>query len=305
MPGLASPFARPTLVAVALAAAGAVQALPALPAAQAYAQATSTDFAGNACDSGLLVGASSASAGCASVSTGVNAGSLATAGSGSVRITSNADTQSTGLDSHAGNGWSSAGFVDWMAIAGPAGKTGVLTGTLYFSGGLGASANGSANSSTNAGASYNFSASFFGQNVGLSGGVLQATNGTSNSSNPAGGAFTVTAPISFGNDGWAIGAITMTAITQAESAARPYQQTSASPLISADARAAAAFGHTLYWGGITILTVDGVELSGYALTSASGADYRFSTSPVPEPGTVALMLVGLGAISWRKRRSRL
>ncbi|MDR7271051.1 hypothetical protein J2X20_003709 [Pelomonas saccharophila] len=304
MPGLASPVVRTILLAIAWVAVGAARAQPALPAAQAYAQATSTDFAGNACDSGLQIGIGSVSAGCASVSSGVNAGSVATAGSGAVRLTANADTHSTGTDSHAGIGWSSASFVDWIAIAGPAGKTGMLTGTIYFSGGIGAKANGSANTSTNAGASYSFSASLFGQNVALSGGVLQATNSVSNSTNPAGGAFTVTAPISFGSDGWALGSMTMTAITQAESAARPYRETSISPIIDADARASAAFGHTLYWGGISSLTVDGVELNGYALTSASGADYRFSTAPVPEPSAFALLLAGLGAIAWRKGRSR-
>ncbi len=306
MPVLASPIARKTLLTVALSAAATagVQALPALPAAQAYAQATSTDFAGNACDSGLKIGISGTSAGCTSISAGVNAGSQATAGFGSVHISSSADTQSAGTDSHSGNGWSSASFVDSIAIHGPAGKTGTLTGTLYFTGGIGASASGSPNAATNAGASYNFSASFFGQNVALSGSVLEATNGVSNSSNPAGGAFMVTAPISFGNDGWAIGSITMTAITQSESSARPYQPFSGAPIITADAHAAAGFGHTLYWGGISSLTVDGVELAGYDLASASGADYRFSTAAVPEPGSVALLLAGLAVIGWRQGRSR-
>lgn len=310
MPGIASPFERGgcgrclAVLAATLSFASAAQTQPALPAAQAYAQATSTDFAGNACDSGLQIGSSSASAGCASVSTGVNAASMATAGFGKASLTSNADTHSTGTDSHTGIGWSSASFVDWIAIAGPAGKTGMLTGTLYFAGGIGALANGSPNSATNAGASYNFSASFFGQNVALSGSVLEAANGLSNSSNPAGGAFTVTASISFGSDGWAMGSMTMTAITQAESSARPYQPFSGAPIIDANANASAAFGHTLYWGGITSLTVDGVELTGYALASASGADYRFSTAPVPEPGTVMLLLAGLATIGWRQGRSR-
>lgn len=294
--------ATAALLAAVLVFGGAAQAQPALPAAQSYAQATSTDYLGGTCDSGLMIGTSAISAGCAVVSPGSASGGLATAGQGSVRITSTADVQSFGLVSHTANGWSSASFVDWIAIAGPAGKTGMLTGTLHFSGGVGALASGSANSATNAGASYNFSASFFGQNVGLSGSVLEAPNGTSNSNNPAGGAFTVTAPISFGNDGWAMGAITMVAITQSEASARPYQETSSSPLISADAHAAAAFGHTLYWGGISSLTVDGVELTGYALNSASGTDYRFSTAPVPEPGAFALLLAGLAVVARRVGR---
>lgn len=289
-------------LAAAMVATGGARAQPALPAAQSYAQATSTDFLGGTCDSGLQVGTGAISAGCAVVSPGSTSGGQATAGSGSVRITSNADAYSIGTASHSTSAWSSASFVDWVAIQGPAGKTGLLTGTLYFAGGVGASANGSAFSATSAGASYNFSASVFGQSVGLSGNVLQATNGASNSTNPAGGGFTVTASVSFGSDGWAIGTISMGAVTQSEASARPYQQTSDSPVIPADAHAAAGFGHTLYWGGISSLTVDGTALTGYALTSASGADYRVTTAPVPEPGTLALLLAGLGFVARQARR---
>lgn len=277
---------------------------PTLPTAQSYAQATGTDYLGSTCDSGLKSGTSTASAGCAVVSPGSQNDSLATAAFGSVRIVANTATQSLGLDAHSGNAWSSASFVDTVAIAGPAGKSAVLKGTLYFSGALGATATGSPNAATNAGASYNFSASFFGQNVGLGGSVLEATNGTSMASNPLGGAFTVTAPISFDASGWAIGAVTMTAITQAESSARPFQPFSGAPIDGADARASAAFGHTLYWGGISSLTIDGVEYSGYELVSASEADYRFSTAPVPEPGTFALLLAGLAVVGRRLGRSR-
>lgn len=55
-------------------------------------------------------------------------------------------------------------------------------------------------------------------------------------------------------------------------------------------------GHSLYWGGITQVSVAGVALTDYALASASGTDYRFSMAPVPEPGGVALMLAGLGVL---------
>lgn len=294
----------PILLSAALAVASLAQAQPSLPAAQSYAQATATNYLGGTCDSGLMIGTSSSTAACGVVSPGASGGGTATAGPGSVRISSNADAFSVGTTSYSVNGWSSASFVDSIAIQGPAGKTGVLTGTLVFNGGLGATASGSPNSSTNAGASYNFSASFFGQNVGLSGSVLKATNGTSNSTNPAGGAFTVTANISFGADGWAVGTITMGATTQSEASARPYQATSVSPVIAAEAHAAAAFGHTLYWGGIDSLTVDGIALSGYALTSASGIDYRFSTAPVPEPGTAVLLLGGMGLLARRLSQRR-
>lgn len=291
----------PILLSAALAVASLAQAQPSLPAAQSYAQATATNYLGGICDSGLMVGTSSSTAACGVVSPGGSGGGAATAGPGSVRITSQADVVSVGTTSYSVNGWSNASFVDSIAIQGPAGKTGVLTGTLVFNGGLGATASGSPNSATNAGASYNFSASFFGQNVGLSGSVLEASNGTSNSTNPAGGAFTVTANISFGADGWAVGTITLGATTQSEASARPYQATSVSPVIGAEAHAAAAFGHTLYWGGIDSLTVDGQVLTGYTLLSASGIDYRLSTAPVPEPGIAALLLAGLAVVLRRVR----
>lgn len=277
---------------------------PTLPAAQSYSQATSTDYAGGTCDSGLQVGTSTSTAACAVVSPGSQNSSLASAAFGSVRITANADTQSLGLDPYSGNAWSSASFVDAVAISGPAGKSGLLTGTIFFSGALGATATGSPNAATNAGANYNFSASFFGQNVGLGGSVLEATNGTSMASNPQGGAFTVTALINFDATGWAIGSVTMSAVTQAESSARPFQPYSGAPIDGATASASAAFGHTLYWGGISSLTVDGVEYSGYDLVSASGTDYRLSTAPVPEAGTAAMMLAGMAVVGWRQRRGR-
>ncbi len=292
------------LLAGALAVAGGAQAQPSLPVAQSTAQATGTDYRGGTCDSGLRVGTISIAAECSVTSPGSSGGGGASAGSGSVRITSNADAFNISTSSRSANGWSSASFVDWIAIQGPAGKTGVLTGTIVFSGGVSASVNGATESATNAGASYSFSASLFGQNVALSGNALEATSGISTLANPSGGTFTVTANLSFGSNGWAVGAITMGAMTQSDASARPYQATSASPLIDASAHAAASFGHTLYWGGIDSLTVDGAALTGYALTSASGIDYRFSTAPVPEPGTLALLLAGLAAIARQAGRRR-
>ncbi|MFO1226526.1 PEP-CTERM sorting domain-containing protein [Roseateles sp.] len=70
------------------------------------------------------------------------------------------------------------------------------------------------------------------------------------------------------------------------------------------ARNAASYdlSHSLYWGGITQLSVNGQAVTDYALSSASGTDYRLSLAPpVPEPTSAALLFAGLGLVAWLKR----
>lgn len=71
---------------------------------------------------------------------------------------------------------------------------------------------------------------------------------------------------------------------------------------SGGALATASFelGHTLRWGGMTV-SLNGVPQSEVILTSASGFNY-LQAAPVPEPGTVALMLLGIGVL-WARRRA--
>lgn len=55
-------------------------------------------------------------------------------------------------------------------------------------------------------------------------------------------------------------------------------------------------GHSLYWGGISSVTVGGVNLASYSVASASGLDYSASLVPVPEPSTAWLGVFGFGAL---------
>ena len=63
-------------------------------------------------------------------------------------------------------------------------------------------------------------------------------------------------------------------------------------------------GQSLHWGGIVGITVDGAPVSGFNVSSTSGTDYKNSMAPVPEPGSLAMMLAGLGVLVGLRRRCR-
>lgn len=76
----------------------------------------------------------------------------------------------------------------------------------------------------------------------------------------------------------------------------------------ASGQASADLGNSVYWGGISSVTMaDGSALS-YTITSDSGTDYARSyvpASPVPEPSRVLMMALGLaGCVLAGRRRGR-
>ncbi len=87
-------------------------------------------------------------------------------------------------------------------------------------------------------------------------------------------------------------------------AAKAYQQCSTCTLFPGEFLTSANFENTIYWGGISSITVNDVPLTNYQLISASGADYRYATAPVPLPAAVWLFgsgLLGLIGIARRKK----
>jgi hypothetical protein len=83
---------------------------------------------------------------------------------------------------------------------------------------------------------------------------------------------------------------------------------SASAVSQTGGEAVADLTNSLYWGGITGVSIGGVKVDGFTVTSASGTNWANSFIPtsggVPEPAAWALMLTGFGAVgaSLRLRR---
>jgi hypothetical protein len=71
---------------------------------------------------------------------------------------------------------------------------------------------------------------------------------------------------------------------------------------SGQAASSGKFADTLAWGGITSITdSNGVPLTGWTVTSASGFDYS-KPATAPEPSTLALLM--FAAAGWCRRRRR-
>jgi hypothetical protein len=68
----------------------------------------------------------------------------------------------------------------------------------------------------------------------------------------------------------------------------------------------ADYSHTLAWGGVNVTDWFGRPIS-FSTTSASGFNYAVAyspTTPVPEPETYAMMLVGFGLLGFTARRRK-
>lgn len=260
------------------------------------------------CTAPLVWGAVPQGAGCES---GSGSGSFssrgsATAGNGSVHAGAMATAYSVGTTSFYANSRAYGSSTDYFAIQGPANAWAQLNGSFVLGGGVDVQVSGAADAYSTGLASYSFDGSLTGGGYPSgSGSLVKGTNGFEESSNVSGGIFPVTSGFRFGPDGWAEFMISMRVSLTAEGYARPSQQCSDCPVIPGAFSAEAAFGNTLYWGGIDSITVDGNVLADYEyLASASGVDYRYSTAVVPVPAASWLFSSGLLGLFGALRRRR-
>lgn len=303
------------LVIAALASlGGAAESAPILSAPQNNASASASGgnlAVGDSCGGPMVSGSAPVSAAC-SVGAGAPlayaADAAASAGFGVVRIGTSAYGHAVGPDLFGSNANASAYALDYFAISGPANTSGMLHGSFVLSGSVSAAVTGAPESVTAAGSSYSVQTSLAGLNGAGSGNITVGTNGTNIQSNVSGGVIPVDASIHFGPDGWAVMSVSMYAQLHSDGTARSYQQCSNCQLFPGEFQTSAAFGNTIYWGGISAVTVNGVDLTGYEYLSASGADYRVATVPVPAVGWLfgsgLLCLAGavrrkISAAAWR------
>lgn len=71
----------------------------------------------------------------------------------------------------------------------------------------------------------------------------------------------------------------------------------------------ALLDNSVYWGGISVVTVDGQAITDFSVTSASGIDWAKSYVPyippaVPEPSGVMLVLAGAGVLAAARKRAQ-
>jgi hypothetical protein len=204
-------------------------------------------------------------------------------------------TVTAGPNEHSGGtAWAQASFSDGMAFDAPtlAGQTVTLTGRVVVEGVLsaavGASFGGATASWTGYGGAFGVGLVNQGIKQAFAGGAVPAPDMNLN-----GFIFPVVASLQFDATGHAESSISLTMIVEAQSSLSSH----------GNAGAGAQFGNTVYWSGIDSFSVNGVAFAGaYTVTSASGANYRFSTSPVPELSTLGMVLSGLVLLAGLKAR---
>lgn len=287
-----------------LAAASANAAVPVLPDASFYVSAQSTAFSvlSTPCDSGLVSNTTGAFAACSGFSAGSTTASSAQSTPGLLRLGADFEAMSSGILSYGANSRATAGLSDFVLFAGPANTTAVLKGWVVVEGGVSAAAGGSPLVGSAGGASYNLTGNFFNQSLGQSGSFTVGANGYFEAPHATGESIPISVNVNFDGSGYALGNFSLLLNVSADGLARPYQETSISPLIPGTASASADFAHTIYWGGISSFTVNGNEFADYTVASSSGFNYL--ASAVPEPQTAALMFIGLAVLCARARKSR-
>lgn len=239
---------------------------------------------------------------CASGASDSTASGVASAGKGVVKAISTVDASSslTG-GSRGGSATANASFSEQLAIIGLPNASGHLTGLVVVDGSVGTSVSGSSLSATSASATFQLTGSFFNQNFSQQANSGIGTNGyDEHSALLHGTPIPIDVSFTFDSTGMAVGSFTLNLQTQVSGLAAGYQETSVSPYIGGHTAATSAFGHTVYWGGIASLQINGTTTTAYSVVSASGLDYRFAAA-VPEPGLLPLLLLGLGVLGLKMR----
>lgn len=292
----------PALLATAFAASGSALAAPSLEqASNATSASTSAGNTVTPCSSGLATGIGTIASDCHSAAKGSTATAMASAGLGvihaSAQFNATSSTETSGASSQA-----QATLTDHLWFSGTPNSSARLQGMVVVSGGLLSQVAGSPLASNAAGSSYQLQGSFFGQSFNQSGSWTVGTNGYLEKSHAQAENIPIDISITFDSTGYALGSFSMYLVVGANGTANGYQKNSDSALISGSASGEAGFGHTVYWGGIRSLSINGAELQDFTVQSASGLDYRIAA--VPEPELWLMLSAGLFVVHWRTRRRR-
>jgi hypothetical protein len=285
----------------------AAHALPVLGTPQnevnASASGVMVGVYGDSCGGTPVGGSVSVSTSCSASGISIapfGASATASAGLGVVHIATTAQGTAFDINSLGSSANASASLTDFFAVSGPPNSTGHLYGSVIIQGGLSAVTSGApANAAGQSGYSIQTS-------VGsLSGNFLADTGGTLQETNVNGGVLPADIVLNFDADGWAPVTFAIYAQLQSNGSAFAYRECGTCTLYDGTYATSANFVGTIYWGGISGITVDGAPLTDFQIMSASGADYRYATA-VPEAASLWLILIGLGAVGARvlmRRRS--
>lgn len=275
------------LIALGLAAAAPASATSTYADARASVAGANDDFHS---DTGIL--GSQASANLVSSVGAVNVHGEAAAYVGALHVSSLARA-SVGTDAQANTHaqWSDA---FQMVSAGHAGERGTFTAAVGVQGGLLAEITGLSYADTYVVANFYVNTGADGGNVSVQGGGRRTVGYDTGSTSSGQESFSLyfdNLPFIFGQD------IAITLRLATTSATRTFG--------TSQARAEADYGHTMTWSGLSnVRDAAGNLLTNFtAISAGSGFDFANPT-PVPEPGSAALLALGLFGIGgWMRRKS--